>query len=187
MTTNIFGGKNARNLYTPMSEVEQEAVSRLVESGELQVVIVGWGFVQKPRITFGDLRLSVAFRLTFDRPELPIPVHFLDLELRTGSGVLLFKDRQPTTYGGNPVQVAQGVFFDLVWDIAVKSIDPALVKSVLPGATGLTSRLQDKDTGDFTTVGNMRLSSKERAILRNLRAGEALVKANTAERIRRKK
>ena len=185
--TNIFGGKNARNLYTPMSEVEQEAVSRLVESGELQVVIVGWGFVQKPRITFGDLRLSVAFRLTFDRPELPIPVHYLDLELRTGSGVLLFKDRQPTTYGGNPVQVAQGVFFDLVWDIAVKSIDPALVKSVLPGVTGLTSRLQDKDTGEFTTVGNMRLSSTERTILRNLRAGEALVKANTAERIRRKK
>lgn len=100
---------------------------------------------------------------------------------------MLFKDRQPTTYGGNPVQVAQGVYFDLVWDIAVKSIDPALVKSVVPGVTGLTSRLQDKDTGDFTTVGNMRLSSKERAILRNLRAGEAMVKANTAERIRRKK
>jgi len=185
--TNIFGGGNAKSLYTPMSEVEQEVVSRLVEAGDLRVIVVGWGYVDRPRVTFGDLRLSVAFRLTFDRPETPIPVHHLDLELRTGSGVLLFKDRQPTAYGGNPIQVAQGVFLDLVWDIAIRSIDPALVRTILPGATGLTSRFQDKDTGQMTLTGNMKLKAGDAAILRRLRAGEAAAKANTADRLRRKK
>ncbi len=185
--TNIFGGGNAKSLYTPMSEVEQEVVARLVEAGDLRVIIVGWGYVDRPRVTFGDMRVSVAFRVTFDRPEAPIPVHYLDLELRTGSGILLFRDRQPTTYGGNPIQVAQGVFLDLAWDIAVRSIDPALVKAVLPGATGLTSRFQDRDTGQMTLTGNMKLSANEAAILRHLREGEAAVKADTADRLRRRK
>jgi len=185
--TNIFGGLNAGSLYTPMSEVEQEAVARLVESGDLQVIVVGWGCVHRPRITFGDLRVSVGFRLHFDRPEVPIPVYYLDLELRTGAGALLFRDRQPTVYGGNPIQVAQGVFLDLIWDIAVRSIDPALVKSLVPSATGLTSRLQDKDTGRMTLTGNMRLSAQERLVLGRLRAGEAAARTNTAERIRKGK
>jgi hypothetical protein len=185
--TNIFGGGNAGSLYTPMSEVEQEVVARLVEAGDLRVIIVGWGHVDRPRVTFGDLRLSVAFRLVFDRPEVPIPVPYLDLELRTGSGVLLFRDRQPTTYGGNPIRVAQGVYLDLAWDIAIRSIDPALVKTILPGVTGLTSRLQDKDTGQMTLTGNMLLSPREVAVLRALRAGEAAARANTAERVRRGK
>lgn len=185
--TNLFGGKNAGSLYTPMSEVEQETVARLVESGDLRVIIVGWGYVDRPRITFGDMRISIPFRLHFDRPEAPVPVHHLDLELRTGSGVLLFRDRQPTVYGGNPIMVAQGVFMDLVWDIAVKSIDPALVKAVVPGAVGLTSRFQDRDTGEMTLTGNMTLSASERAVLRTLREGEAAAKANTADRVRRRK
>jgi len=185
--TNMFGGKNAGSLYTPMSELEQETVSRLVESGDLRVVIVGWGYVDRPRVSFGDMRISIPFRLTFDRPEAPVPLYHLDLELRTGSGVLLFRDRQPTVYGGNPVMVAQGVFFDLVWDIAVRSIDPALVKAVVPGAVGLTSRFQDRDTGGMTLTGNMTLTSAERAVLGRLRAGEAAARANTDERIRRRK
>lgn len=185
--TNIFGGGNANSLYTPMSEVEQEVVARLVEAGDLRVVVVGWGHVDRPRVTFGDMRLMVAFRLSFDRPEAPVPVHYLDLELRTGSGVLLFRDRQPTVYGGNPIHVAQGVYLDLAWDIAVKSIDPALVKSIVPGAVGLTSRFQDRDTGQMTLTGNMRLTPAEAAVLRQLREGEAAAKANTADRLRRKK
>lgn len=183
--TNMFGGKNANSLYTPMSDVEQETVARLVESGDLRVIIVGWGYIDRPRITFGDMRVSIPFRLTFDRPEAPVPLHYLDLELRTGSGVLLFRDRQPTVYGGNPIMVAQGVFLDLVWDIAVRSIDPALVKAVVPGAVGLTSRFQDRDTGEMTMTGNMDLTATERAVLRTLRKGEAAARANTAERIRR--
>lgn len=184
---NIFGGGNASNLYTPMSELEQEVIARLVASGDLQVLIVGWGYVSKPRITFGDLRLSLAFRLQFDRPELPVDLWYLDMELRTGSGRLLYKERQPTTYGGKPIQAGAGIFFDLIWDIAVKSIDPALVRDVLPGAIGLTSRLQDKDTRDFTLTGNMKLNTTAKQALVNLRKGEATVRAMTADRLKKRK
>lgn len=183
----MFGGGNASNLYTPMSELEQEVVARLVESGDLQVIIVGWGYVSKPRITFGDLRLSLAFRLTFDRPEVPVDLWYLDMELRTGSGRLLYKERQPTTYGGKPIQAGAGVYFDLVWDIAIKAIDPALVRDVLPGAFGLTSRLQDKDTHDFTLTGNMKLNTAEKQALVTLRKGEASLKSLTAERLKTRK
>jgi hypothetical protein len=181
---NMFGGGNAANLYTPMSEIEQEVIARLVAAGDLQVIIVGWGVVQKPRITFGDLRLSLAFRLTFDRPEVPVPLWYLDLELRTGAGMLLYKERQPTTYGGKPVSAGAGVFFDLAWDIAIKSIDPAVVRAVVPGAIGLTSRLQDKDTREFTLTGNMQLTANEQKALRTLRQGEAVLKEITTERLK---
>jgi len=184
---NLFGGGNAANLYTPMSEVEQEVLARLVERGDLQVVIVGWGVVNKPRVTFGDLRLSLAFTLHFDRPEVPVPLWYLDMELRTGAGRLLYKDRQPTTYGGKPIQAGAGVYFDLVWDIAIRSMDPALVREVLPGVTGLTSRLQDKDTGQFTLTGNMRLNAAEKKALVRLRQGEASLKNLTAERLATRK
>ena len=184
---NIFGGGNASNLYTPMSELEQEVIARLVASGDLQVLIVGWGYVSKPRITFGDLRLSLAFRLQFDRPDLPGDLWYLDMELRTGSGRLLYKERQPTTYGGKPIQAGAGIFFDLIWDIAVKAIDPALVRDVLPGAIGLTSRLQDKDTRDFTLTGNMKLNTTAKQALVNLRKGEATVRAMTADRLKKRK
>jgi len=181
---NLFGGGNARSVYTPMSEVEQELVSRLVAAGDLEVHVVGWGVVYKPRVTFGDLRLTLTFRLNFDRPEVPMPLYFLDLELRTGSGILLFKERQPTTYGGNPVSVASGVFFDLIWDIGIKSIDPNLVKALMPGTIGLTSRLQDKDTREFTQTGNMRLNSSARQVLSTLRGGEESLKRLTQKRLK---
>ena len=177
---NIFGGGNPNSLYVPMSELEQEAVSRLVESKDLRVIVVGWGVVDRPRVTFGDARIQVQFRLSFDRPEAPVAVPHFDLELRTGSGALLFKDRKSTAYGGNPIQVAAGVYLDMVWDIQVRSIDPVLVKTLVPGAVGLTSRLLDKDTGEETEVGNMRLSTKERSILRALRRGEAGVRQRKA-------
>ena len=108
--TNIFGGKNARSLYVPMSELEQEAVLRLVESKDLRVNLVGWGHVDNPRVTFGDARVQVKFQVHFDRPETPVPVHFFDLELVTKTGRLIFRARQSTEYAGNPIQVASGVF-----------------------------------------------------------------------------
>ena len=170
--TNIFGGGNPRSLYVPMSELEQEAVARLVESKDLRVNIVGWGYVDSPRVTFGDARIQLQFRVTFDRPDVPIPVHFLELELATKSGRVLFRDKQSTEYGGNPIQIATGVFFDMIWDIQVRSIDPQLVKDLVPGATGLTSRLVDKDTGEVTRQGNMRLTTKEQRLLHHLRTQE---------------
>lgn len=169
---NMFGGGNANSIYVPMSEIEQEAVSRLVSSQDLRIDIVGWGFINSPKVTFGDARLQFKFTLHFDRPEVPMPVYFLDLELRTQAGKLIFKDRQPTVYSGQPIQVAAGVFFDMVWDIQVRSIDPTLVKELVPGAIGLTSRLVDKDTGIMTTEGNMKLDANAKKVLYGLRSAE---------------
>lgn len=184
---NIFGGGNATSIYVPMTETEQEALLRLVEAKDFRVHIVGWGVVNNPRVIFGDLRLSFAFRLEFDRPAMPVPLHHIDLELRTGAGQLLYRDRQPTTYGGNPVQVAAGVFFDVVWDIAIKAIDPNLVKQLLPGVTGMTSRRTDKDTGDLTLTGNMQTTTAQRSLLRAIEHGEKVVKAVTWKRLAGKK
>jgi len=182
-STNTFGGGNANSLYTPMSELEQEVVSRLVESGDLQVFVVGWGVVSKVKATFGDLRVSIPLVLHFDRPETPMAVPYFDLELRTASGILLFRDRQPTIYGGSPVMIMAGMSITMVWDIAIKAMDPNLVKLILPGAIGLTSRLQDRDTGELSLVGNMKLSHEELKLLRTLRAGEQAAKENTAARL----
>ena len=147
---NAFGGGNSKSLYTPMSETEQEVVARLIESGDIQVRLVDWGVINRPRVTFGDLRVSVAFRVTFDRPEVPMPVDHFDLELRLADGRLLYAERQSAEYGGKPLQIAAGVFLDMVWDIAVRHMDPEFVKSVKPGAVGMTSRLIDRGTGAAT-------------------------------------
>lgn len=173
---NAFGGGNNKSLYTPMSEVEQEVVARLIESGSLRVNIVGWGHVNRPRVTFGDLRVSVAFRLEFDRPEVPMPVTHFDLELRTEDGRLLYKERQSAEYNGQPLQIAAGVYLDMIWDIAIRHMDPKLVKSIMPKAIGLTSRLIDKDTGAATLTGNMALNDETKALLIKLRKGEATVR-----------
>ena len=179
---NIFGGGNARSLYVPMSEIEQEVLARLAEAGDFRVTVVDWGVVNQPRITFGDARLQVAFRLNFDRPPPPgIPVVGFDLELRTGSGLLLFK-KWEVINGGRPVMVAAGVFFDFVWDIAIQHIDPRVVKALMPGAGSLTSRLQDKDTGEMTLTGNMKLNSEQQKLLRTLRRGEAKVRSGDAKK-----
>src|SRR3989338_6957014 len=128
MKKNLFGGGGRFGLYTPMSETEQEVLSRLIEQKDLRVHIVGLGVVDSPRAKFGDLRLSLSFRLDFTAPEFPMPVPFFDLELRTGSGLLLFKERQSTMYGGRPIEVASGVYLDLVWEIAIQAMDPSVVK-----------------------------------------------------------
>jgi hypothetical protein len=181
---NRFGGI-AKSSYTPMSELEQEAISRLVDARELKVVVKGWGVVEKPRVVYGDLRLGIAFRMNFVKPEFPTPVHFFDLELRTRSGILLFAERQTAMYGGNPISVCQGMFLDMVWDIAVMAIDPKIVKAILPGAHGLTSRFQDKDTGDLTLFGNTKMNSGDKSALVKLRAGERSARDDTKVQVKK--
>lgn len=183
---NKFGGKSKKGgLYTPMTEIEQEALHRLVENKNLVVHILGWGRVDAPRVIVGDLRVSLQFRLTFDRPAAPVPVHFLDMELRTRSGILLFKERQSTVYGAHVLQVAAGVFVDMAWDIAVTAIDPQLVKHILPGAVGLTSRFQDKDTGDITMFGNQKMDAEQRRDLVALRKREYAGRVDTAQQTKK--
>ena len=180
---NIFGGGNASSLYVPLSDVEQECIAHLVASGELSVHIVDWGIAHKPVVTYGDARVRAVFRMDFDRPVAPVNVYHFELELRTSSGRVLFRDKQSTMYGGRPIQVAAGVFLDMVWDIQLQHLDPALVREVLPYVTGLTSRLQDRDTGDMTLMGNMRLTPEKQSTLRKLRQVEAGSRKHTADRL----
>lgn len=179
---NIFGGKNAKSVYAPMSETEQELISRLVAARELNVLILDWGHMIGPPCVFGDSILSVLVSMNLTAPEVPIPVSFLDLELRTQSGVFLFRDRQPTIFNGAPLLLGAGVDFQFSWDIAIRRIDPQTLKALMPGALGLTSRFTDKDTGDLTLEGNQKLSSKQRNLLKLMKAGEDKIrKASSAE------
>jgi len=181
--TNAFGGKNKHGLYVPMTEHEQEVLSRLVERKDLQVIVHEWGVVHNPRVSFGDSRVCVKFRLTFDRPEVPVQVRFFDLELKTRAGILLFKQRMPTIYGGAPIQVAAGVFYDLAWDIQIHHMDPKLVKDILPGAFGLTSRRLDKDTGEATFAGNMKLDGNQKRLLEVVTEGTERSKAEDVRKV----
>lgn len=173
---NAFGGGNRKSLYTPMSEDEQEVLSRLVQTKDLDVFLVGWGFIQGVSASFGDLRLDIPIQITFSAPVVPLMVSYFDLELRTGSGMLLFKERQSTLYNNQTLAVGAGTSLSMVWSIAIRSMDPKIVKMYKPGALGLTSRWLDKDTGNITLLGNTKLTENNKALLRKLRRGEASVK-----------
>ncbi len=179
----MFGGGNANSVYTPMSEDEQEALARILTTEELLVHIVGWGWVHNPKVTYGDLRVAIPIQITFDAPAVPMPVYEFTLELHTGSGVLLFRKAYDVRQNSKPIGVGAGFTLSMVWDIAIHHMDPALVKAYKPGATGLTSRWQDRDTGVFTFLGNTNMTASQRALLRRLREGEAEVRQNDAKRI----
>lgn len=173
---NAFGGGNKKSLYTPMSEDEQEVLSRLVLAKDLDVFIVGWGHIKGVSAKFGDLRLDIPLQINFSAPAVPMDVNYFDLELRTGSGMLLYKERQSTLYNNQPLKVGAGTNLAMVWSIAIRSMDPRVVKMYKPGASGLTSRWLDKDTGEFTLFGNARLSGSHKDLLIKLRSGESRVK-----------
>ena len=175
---NPLGGGNPNSLYVPMSDTEQEVLSRLVETDDLMVVVHGWGIVHQPKVTFGDLRLTITFTLDFDRPAPPgIPVFHFDLELKTRAGMSLFgPDRLSTVYDGKPLLVAQGLYLDLAWDIAIQAMDPKVVKILKPHAIGLT-----------TAEGNRNLDTKKNKLLRMVREGESKSRADDRVQIAKKK
>ena len=178
--SNVVGGKG-RALYVPISEVEQEFISRLVENKDLYVIIHEWGHVNQPSVTFGDKNLHVGFKMVFDRPAAPMGVYFFDMELKTRSGITLFRQKMNTEYGGQPLLVMQGLELDLVWDIAIKNIDPKLIKQLMPKTLGLTSRLQDKSTGEITLLGNMNLDVEGQRLAHVLRERELALPALEAK------
>lgn len=179
MDKNPFGGIKG-SAYTPMSETEQEVLHRLVATRDLDVFIKGWGHIKGVEgAVAGDLRLALPLVMDFDRPAVPMPVHYFDLELRTGSGILLFKERQSTMYDGRPLLISAGTHLSMVWEIAIRHMDPKIVKAYKPGATGLTSRWQDRDTGQMTLFGNTRMQAESRKALVRIREGEERSKADT--------
>lgn len=172
---NTFGGKNEHSLYVPLSEDEQEVLNRIVEAQDLEIHVIGWGVVQKPLITFGDKRVSLVFRMSFNAPALPRLTHFFDLELKTISGISLLRQRYPL----NPpqgVEVMAGMYLDMAWDIAIDHMSPELVKAIKPGAIGLTSRRLDKDTGERTLLGNMAPTHTQKNLLQHLDNSSAKVR-----------
>ena len=175
----IFGVARS---YTKLSEIEQEFLERMTASQNFVIHIIGWGYVENPRVKFGDLRLGLEFRLDFVKPHEPVPVHYFDLELRTRSRVLLFKERQSCMYDGKPVLVGAGLFFDLAWDIAITAIDPKLIKMVMPNTIGLTSRFIDKETQQVSLYGNTKLSAQDKKHLERMRVAEALSKKDTKDK-----
>jgi hypothetical protein len=166
---NIFGGRNPNGLYTPLSDDEQEVLERLAASGEFKLIIKDWGFVDKPKIRFGDARLEVSWNMVFDRPQFPMPLPFLHLELWTHSGHFLIGEKLPMQVNGAPLQVCQGVAIDMAWDILIRQMDPKLVRAIKTGSVGLTTR-----------IGNQNLDLQQQRALRTLRKHEARIRAADA-------
>jgi len=176
--TNIFGGKQKRGLYVPLSPDELESIHRLIEMRDVCLIIHGWGIINSPRMVVGEHKVTVPFRLTFKAPDIPMPVYFFDLELKTiQTGITLFRKRMPCTYDNKPIIVQSGQYLDMAWDISIQSIDPRVVKLIKPGAFGLTSRRRDKDTGELSGTGNMKLTPEQRLAMMALKNGEKLVQA----------
>ena len=88
MTKNLFGGKNAQSLYTPMSESEQEALSRIAEKGEFVVEVKGIGKAKIGKVIIGDHNLRLPLTITFIVAGGKVKaVPFLDLRLTTTTGI----------------------------------------------------------------------------------------------------
>jgi len=185
--TNALGGANKHALYVPMSDIEQEVLARLAEAGELLCVLHGFMSIPNPPVTYGDKNLHVHLKASFAHLDKPQEVSFFDMELKTQSGICLFRQTMPTTYDNKPIMVGPEVTLEMIWDIAINNINPELVKQIKPGAIGLTSRLQDRDTGDFTLYGNMNLNSHQKSLAQKVAKGEAKAKSDTKQRLLRAK
>jgi len=163
-----------------MSEDEQEVLSRLVEADDLELIIHGWAKLESPNIKFGDLRVTIQFRLAFNHPPVPTPVHYFDLELRTRAGKTLVKKRMTLE---PHLEVCRGMVVDLAWDIAIDHMDPAFVKAIKPGAVGLTSRRIDRDTKERTEQGNMQLDSEKKVLLHVVEEGAKRIRKDDAAKV----
>ncbi len=178
---NMFGGKNPHGLYVPLTEDEQEVLERLSGEG-LVLVIHGWDIrLEHPRFSFGDLRAAIGpFRITFNYPATPVTLHYLDLELQRTNGQKIVRERLPVEPS---MQVCAGVSLDLQWDIAIDHMDPEFVRSVKPGALGLTSFRQDKDTKERTEQGNMHLNANQQKALHEIEADAAKIRQMDANKL----
>ena len=184
---NIFGGENPHSNYVPLTDIEREALGRLVQSGDIVVQAEGFGDVHITRVQVGDANFHVYFDFS---PELPAPVaiRHLDLALKTQAGMPIYKSRMPINLAngealtvGGEVTSGQMAVYSMVWSISIRHMDPKLVKTLKPGAIGLTSRRLDKDTGAATFAGNMKLTKAQKRALQLQSQGEAILKAEHAK------
>jgi hypothetical protein len=155
-------------MYVPMSEDEQEVIQRLIETDDLEVVAHEWGVLNEPNIIAGDHRIGIRFRLDFLGSPIIRHLHYLDLELRTRAGMTIFRETKAIS---PPILIDGSTFVDWQWDIALHSMSPELVRIIKPGAKGLTSRRQDRDTGEMTAQGNMSLDTTKKRLLAMMEQG----------------
>ena len=180
---NLFGGGNPNALYVPLSGDEQEVLSRLAEE-DLVLIVHGWTRMEKPRFTFGDLRVAIGpFKLAFQSPALPVKVEAFDLELQRANGRRIVRETLMLPPGG--VEVCVGVELTLQWDIAIDHMDPDFVREVKPGAFGLTSLRQDKDTRERTEQGNMKLNPLQQKVLHALETSAEQVRETDRRAVKR--
>lgn len=171
---NMFGGGNANSMYIPMSDLEQEALQRLLDQQDLRIVIKDWGYTDNFSYRLGDKRLHIHFLWTFTAPEQPMEVPFLTMELRRHNGQLIFSEVKPTMAGQYKLIAQKGVQIQLFWDIQIESLDPAFVKSILPGTVGLTSR-----------IGNTKYTEEQARIAQQIYAAQKANQTLDATRVQR--
>ena len=130
--------KKPRNsVYTPLSETEQDAVSRMVEGQDLMVEVEGWGYHPNPTVTSGDKRIQVKFPMVFDKPEgIEVPVRYFDLKLKLRNGKVLVKSRESTYFNGKPLRITAGIQINLTWDLMIDEIPKEARGLVLPDVKG---------------------------------------------------
>ena len=173
---NPFGGKTPHG-YVPLSDIEREFLSRLIEAQDLLVEIEDWGFVEAPQIRLGEYRLIIDLRLLFQKPEQPMMVDALTFVLKMRNGHVLHRERMPTIALGESLVIFAGLEISMEWQIGITAIDPNVIRAYMPGAHGLTSASIDKDTGAVSIQGNRRLSPQQRAFARLIEAGQRALKA----------
>jgi hypothetical protein len=59
------------------------------------------------------------------------------------------------------------------------------VKTIKPGARGLTSRFRDRDTGDLTLLGNIRATASDTAQVMRVRQMEAANRLDDARKLQK--
>lgn len=162
---NPFGGGNPLSLYTPMTDTEREVIQRLIDNNQFFIHVVGWGNVNRiETISCGDATLRMTFYMTFLKPEEPVPVNYLDLQLKARClpKMVLFQKRYAFM---QEVLIGAGLEIGLGWDIQIRKMSEKSVKAIKTAARGLTTR-----------EGNWNLQGREAALLRTLRRQEEKVR-----------
>jgi hypothetical protein len=109
----------------------------MIENQDLYVEVVDWGFHPNPQIIAGDRRVQVRFPMEFVKPEgVSVPVSYFKLRLRTRDGRVAAETVESVVFQGQPLYVTAGLCIDLVWDLALKMVNPDLIKIVLPSVKG---------------------------------------------------
>lgn len=181
---NPFGGKNPHGMYVPLTDTELEVLERLALGGDFKVVIKDWGYVEnfqlgkfdqntwqgQPIVQFGDKNIHFFFLMNFSAPIVPQPNYFFDLEVWAKGRKLFGPIREPTTIAGNPIQIVAGMQLGMALDVALHDINPELVKTIKPGAIGLTSR-----------HGNMNLTIQQQRMLKEMEENNRRVRAQSKQ------